>query len=654
MMAGFYFKIVNLSVKAIILKLFLFNILFFLVFLSVSAQIDKGLPRIRGGDFNNVKAPKDSVKVKIKKLPATDYKIFSVKNDTITVDTTLTIRDYYRFNPLFKDDFPYLSFQNIGQPVTNLSFDITTEDIIPGFVADTKLTDYWTHSQVPFFKTPTPYSDLSYQNGINQGQVVNSIFATNINPQLNIAAGYRGLSSLGLYKHSITESDRVFVNLNYQSKNDRYKLKAYYYTYNKTNEENGGLKDVRQFEQFGDIFSDRSRIEVNLNDAENELKKRRLFVGQSYGILKNKFLLIDRATYKYHMYQFTQNKPADILGKSTQTDKKIKDSLNLKSFENFAGLQFKIKQIQLESGIRYIYQYYSLDSLKVLNGQTYPKFLEYNDLSLDNRLKVKLGKLSLKGQLNIGFTNNIAGYYLQADASYTLPKNINLSANLKSISKRPDFKYILYQSAYDKYNWYHPEFKNELVQKLQVKLSHKIFGKLSLNQIIANNYTYFGQDSLPRQDATGVKYTALKYQNDYRYKHWGISGDILLQKVLDGKAILSLPAYVLRGSLFYSHYYFKHNLYVQTGVTAKYFEDFYARAYNPVLADFLVQNYQKIGGYPIVDYFINLKVKRFRLYFKLQHLNALFKQENPDYYAAPLQPYRDFNIRFGLRWIFFN
>ena len=652
--AKVYIKIVNLPEKPISVKLFFSNILLLFSFLSVTAQIDKNIKEIRGGGFNNIKSQKDSVKVKVKRLPATDYKIFTIKNDTVAVDTTLTIRDYYRFNPLFKDDFRYLSFQNAGQPLTHLSFDITTENLIPGFIADTKLTDYWTHTQVPFFKTPTPYSDLSYINGINQGQVVNSIFATNITPQINIAAGYRGLSSLGLYQHSIAKSDRIFINLNYESKNGRYKLKTYYYTYNKTNEENGGIKDVTQFEQAGDIFSDRGRIEVNLNDAENELKKRRLFAGQSYGILKNKFLLIDRATYKYHMYQFTQNKPNEVLGKSTQTNKKFKDSINLKSFENFAGLQFKIKQLKLESGIRYIYQYYSLDSLKVLNGQTYPKFLEYNDLSLDNSLKIKLGKLSLKGQLNIGFTKNIAGYYLEAQGSYPLPKNIYLSASLKSVSKRPDFKYILYQSAYDKYNWYHPEFKNELIQKLQVKFSHKNFGKFSLNQTIINNYTYFGQDSLPHQDAGGIKYTALKYQNDYHYKHWGISGEILLQKVLDGKAILSLPDYVLRGSLFYSHYYFKHNLYVQTGVTAKYFEAFYARAYNPVLADFLVQNYQKIGGYPIVDYFINFKIKRFRLYFKLQHLNALLKQKTPDYYAAPLQPYRDFNIRFGLRWIFFN
>ena len=643
------------------MKRFFLTILL-LVSLGMSGQLinEKG-KKNKGGRINfptgntkNGNAKKENKKRKIVKLPSTHYKIFSVKNDTVTVDTTLTVRDYYRFNPLYKDDFSYLTFQNTGQPLTQLAFDITNDDIRPGFVADSKLTDYWKHRQVPFFRTPTPYSDLSYISGIKQGQIVNSVFATNIIPQLNVAAGYRGLSSLGLYQRSVASGDRYFVNLNYASKNKRYKLKAYYFVYGKTNEENGGIKNVSQFEHPGKDFVDRGRIEVILNDAENKLLKRRFFAGQSYGILQNKFFVVNRTTYRNDMYQFTENYPNDVFGNNSVASGGIKDSLNLKSFENFSGLRFKINQIKLESGIRFLYQYYSFENEKVVNGQTYPKFLEYNDLSLDSKLQVKLGKLSLKGQLYIGFTNNIAGYYLNSEASYALPKDFIFSAQLKSISKRPDFKYILYQSNYDKFNWYHPEFKNELTQKLQVNLSHKFFGKLSVNQIIVNNYTFFAGDSLPQQSFSGVKYAALKYQNDYRYKHWGISGDVLLQKVIDGSQLLSLPSYVLRGSLYYSHYYYQRNLYVQSGFTAKYFEPFFAKAYNPVLADFVLQNNLKIGGYPIIDYFINFKIKTFRLYFKLEHLNALLKQKNPDYYAAPLQPYRDFNIRYGIRWVFFN
>jgi len=411
---------------------------------------------------------------------------------------------------------------------------------------------------------------------------------------------------------------------------------------------------VEQFENSGDTFTDRSRIDVKLSDAENELRKRRLYMGHEYGILKNKFKIILQSTYRYNRYYFSQNKPVEFLGESSQTEKAFKDSIYLKEFDNLAGLGFDIKKFKIQSGIRYITQIYGFDSIKELNGQTFPKSISYNDLSLDSKMQVQLGKLDVSGKVQIGFTKNIAGYYLEGNAGYELPKHYKLTAQIVSISKKPDFKYILYQSAYDKYNWYQPNLKNQLTQKLHANLSHKKWGKLTVKQIIINNYTYFGQDSLPAQSAVGVKYSAIKYQNDFRYKRWGFSTDLLFQKVLDGQEILSLPSYVIRASLYYSHYFYQHNLYVQTGITGKYFEPFYARAYNPVLSDFLVQNQQKIGGYPLVDYFINFKVKRFRFYFKLEHINALLNQKTPDYYSAPYYPYRDFNIRFGLRWIFFN
>jgi hypothetical protein len=365
-------------------------------------------------------------------------------------------------------------------------------------------------------------------------------------------------------------------------------------------------------------------------------------------------IAFQQSIYDHYIYHYKQNQISSIIGESTQTTGAFKDSVYLKRFENLAGLKFKVKHFDIETGLAHIYQFYAFDSLKVLNGLTYPKFLEYQDVMLKNKAQTNFGNLELQGQLDVALTKNLAGYVFKASIRYRLPKGFILKGQISSLSKRPDFKYILYQSAYDKYNWYHPQFDNELTQRLVAEINHKKYGKVSAKQIIVNNFNYFGLDSLPHQDKSGVKYASFKYFNDFKYKKWGLSTDVQWQKVLDGQDLLSLPSYILRGSLYYSNYYFQHNLYVQTGIHAKYFEAFYAKTYNPVIAEFNLQNQQKIGGYPIVDYFINFKVKRFKFYFKLEHINALLNQNQPDYYAAPLQPYRDFTIRFGLRWIFFN
>ena len=75
-------------------------------------------------------------------------------------------------------------------------------------------------------------------------------------------------------------------------------------------------------------------------------------------------------------------------------------------------------------------------------------------------------------------------------------------------------------------------------------------------------------------------------------------------------------------------------------------------AYNPILGEFYVQNKEELGGYPLLDFFINARIKQTRIYLKAEHFNSAFSGYN--YYAAPNYPYRDFVIRFGLVWNFFS
>jgi len=71
-----------------------------------------------------------------------------------------------------------------------------------------------------------------------------------------------------------------------------------------------------------------------------------------------------------------------------------------------------------------------------------------------------------------------------------------------------------------------------------------------------------------------------------------------------------------------------------------------------VLSEFHLQNNQKIGDYPVLDFFINAQVQRTRIYLKAEHFNANFGK-TANYYSAPNYPYRDFIVRFGLVWNFF-
>jgi len=90
---------------------------------------------------------------------------------------------------------------------------------------------------------------------------------------------------------------------------------------------------------------------------------------------------------------------------------------------------------------------------------------------------------------------------------------------------------------------------------------------------------------------------------------------------------------------------------LQTGVTFNYFTKYHLNGYDPVLAEFFVQNTQELGAFPLIDVFVNMKVRQTRIFVKAEHINSGFTGN--DFFSAPGYPYRDFNVRFGLVWNFF-
>ena len=93
-------------------------------------------------------------------------------------------------------------------------------------------------------------------------------------------------------------------------------------------------------------------------------------------------------------------------------------------------------------------------------------------------------------------------------------------------------------------------------------------------------------------------------------------------------------------------------MFLQTGVRFKYFTSYNANAYDPVLAEFFVQNDQEIGAFPLVSVFFNVKIRQTRIFLEYEHINQLFNSTN-NQFSAPGYPYRDVAIRFGLVWNFF-
>jgi hypothetical protein len=137
-------------------------------------------------------------------------------------------------------------------------------------------------------------------------------------------------------------------------------------------------------------------------------------------------------------------------------------------------------------------------------------------------------------------------------------------------------------------------------------------------------------------------------------KWWKLALDntILYQKVVQDDPILNVPEITTRNTLYFSDYFFKKAMYLQTGFIFNYFTQFYANDFNPVIAEGFVQNQTQIGNFPMIDFFINARIRQTRIFLKAEHFNSGFTGNK--FYSAPNYPYRDFIVRFGLVWNFFQ
>ena len=122
---------------------------------------------------------------------------------------------------------------------------------------------------------------------------------------------------------------------------------------------------------------------------------------------------------------------------------------------------------------------------------------------------------------------------------------------------------------------------------------------------------------------------------------------------MNNKELLPLPSFIGRANVYYQNKIFKKAAEIQTGIKVYYFSKFTSREYFPILNEFVLSsNSNNIGGQPIADAYINLKVKRMLIYAEAQHFNASLTKNKS--FAAPFYPIADFRLNLGIVWYLFH
>lgn len=608
----------------------------------------------------------DKTKTKIQ-----DYLIISHKNDTTYVDTALTIKKDYKFNYLRKDNFGLMPFSNLGQTYNSLTYNFENSNVMPSFGARARHFNYMEIEDINYYRVPTPFTELLFRSAFEQGQLADSFFTVNTSPQFNFSIAYKGVRSLGKYQHLLTSTGNFRFTTNYQTKSKRYHFKGHVVTQDLLNQENGGLQDqqIPNFESGAPEFIDRSILEVNFENAQNTLVGKRFHLDHDYTIIrvkdslsKNKLSLGHIMSFEDKYYQYNQTRAeTSFFGAAFKTTNLV-DRATIENFHNQLQLNFSntiLGDLRFHLGSdNYNYGY---NKVVVLDGETITNRLKGTIYSAGGQYHKKYKSIELYGELGLNISGDFEGNYIKGDATFNITHDILAKATINHSSKAPNYNTLLYQSDYVNYNWQN-DFNNIETQQIAFQLQSKKHATLSVDYTTINNYTYFTRDATgltqddfipvkPFQNNNTINYLRVKLENEIRYKKFALNNTVLYQNVQDDNNVLNVPELTTRNTLYYASHLFKKALYLQTGITLNYFTSYNLNAYDPLLAEFYVQNDQEFGDFPRLDFFINAKVRQTRIYLKAEHFNSSFTGFN--FYSAPNNPYRDFTVRFGIVWNFF-
>lgn len=610
-------------------------------------------------------------------LTIRDYKIISYSRDTTYLDTTLSILKEYKYNYLRKDNFELMPFANVGQPYNKLGVDFDRPLIYPALGASAKHYNYLEVADIDYYNVPTPMTDLFFKTTFEQGQLLDAMLTFNTSRRFNFSIAYKGFRSLGKYQYNQAISGNFRTTANYLSKNGRYSMRAHIAAQDIVTEENGGLlfKEL-QFESEDPEFDDRSRIDVVFTNAENKLLGKRYYLDHRYliggkvkdttGRKATSLALGHEFTYETKYYQFQQDAGDEYFGQAFLEP--IDDKANLKTFYNKFQLRFSNRTLGTLTSFASLYNYdYYFNSLLISDGGRLDNQLKGEEITLGGEYAKQIGGFDIGGIAAFTVVGDLTDYLLDGHAGFRLAEKFQVVAGIHSSSVMPNFNMLLYQSEYQNFNWQNTDtFESQTVNSLRLEVKSEALGALDIKYSTLGKYTYLrstatgeqADDNLanayvkPFQEQNSVNHLKIKYSKEFRLGKWALNNTLMYQNVSQSSSVLNVPDLVTRNTLYFSSDIFRKAMYIQTGITFKYFTSYYMDAYNPLLAEFYVQNREKLGGYPMLDFFINAKVRQTRIFLKAEHFNSSFSGNS--FYSAPNYPYRDFVIRFGLVWNLFS
>ena len=441
-------------------------------------------------------------------------------------------------------------------------------------------------------------------------------------------------------------------------------------------QENGGLQNDSDFTQ--DYYSNRSLITTNLtsNDsAQNVLKesgfyiKQFLFLGYrgrkvvdstkterpyfgfgrlSYGLL-----------FRKQSYTYYDSDPTLGFYPSPRLDSvKTSDSIHIKTIENTFEWS-NIKYLSESNSQHFIIRFGVKQTFSVLYNYLYTKSTKD---SLSSEVASLIPQASAKLRIGNGLEASANAFYIfkgYNQGNYDASGMITTFHDADSINKgfvgikgeviKQSASWFDREYVGNNFTWYH-YLKPADMESARIFYHYKGLDVYAA-YFITKDQVYYNYYAMPYQFGGNAEVEQIGFKKNFRWKSWELANNVVWQKTQQTE-LIRLPELMSDNALSFNHLFFKKALTFQIGVEMTYFTRYTPLAWMPATREFYQQDEYKSANYPYLDAFVNIRIKRARLFLKLEHANYYFMGFN--YFMIPNYPMADMALKFGVAWKFYD
>ncbi|MCH5327679.1 MAG: putative porin [Coprobacter sp.] len=618
----------------------------------------------------------------------------------VPVDTLM--RNFYNTDLPTSYSTAYGYTGNLGGPgLSKIFFD---RPEMPQFIFKEPYS-HWikTPANFDFYNSRIPITFVSYLAGgskTNKQEDLRATFSGNVNKQLAFGASADYVLSRGHYLNQATKDFSWQLFGSYIG--EKYELQVLLNTLNFVNQENGGISNDEEIlhpEQLnGGQSLDSRSVNINLNNAYNRVRGKNYYATQRYhlGIYRTEMIddtteyevfvpvtsLIHTIEYNDNMRRFVNNNRAEAqkyfkntyINPDRTNDStsywSLKNTLGISLLEGFnkyakmglsAYLTYEVRKFKLMSDTIPM-SYTAPPTVPSLTGSAYPyAYTKQNQFYTENILWVgaeiskqqgNILRYYARGQLGLtgpeAGSTDIDGY---VDTHFPIRKDtVQVRAYGFFRNTEPAFYYKHYVSNH--FIWDNSDFGKTRKFRVGGELSIPRWGT-RLNAGIENiqNYVYFDADCLPKQEKSILQVFSATLEQNFRFGWFNLDNQVVYQKS-SKPSVIPLPELSVYSNLYFMFRIAK-VLHVQLGADCRYFTRYYGEAYQPATLSFHTQNETKIGGYPLMNAYLNMKLKQTRFYVMYSHFNqGLFGGNNS--FTLPHYPLPPAMLQIGVSVDFAN